>query len=681
MRKWIAACALAVCAATMAAGESRTVAITDHIGVDWRQELVHWGLQYPKGAMKEAAVRVSRAGEAVPCQVSDVKRYEDGSVRSLAVWVMADVPAYGSVSYQIEPGKPAQEGEGVSVQVEGDTVVMTTRVPEPIGIRLLGGARRYDKPVAASEVPGPLKGLLLPSGRWTGRGRFEVPFKVKSYESQVLAEGPLFGEVRVRYEFAEGYWVLKARVIKGCPMVVVEEELDTGDSGMKWDKFDGYYCFVLNGENFGPDRAFYTGHAYTQREPEYKDILSAEGHGRGVFGYHLSFREDREDYYLSSWPAWHRRVGTYIRFVEPGRDAIGFSTMNTAFWRHPMSLRFAVTASGELLVRFPIQIYEQHWLSDGYHIISPHYTGCTLGVSEHTSRRSFGIMLSRAEDEVERKLDSLQSLTSKLGSQPLDEVKDWVLDWPDPMKDAQWAEQPTDRGRKALQVMRDWIAYMQSRGDLGIWSLGNYHNTMSRCRAVKPVLDDPKALTWQERRRLRSLCAFQAYVAASPGYLPWGVGSHPGNPNMSAIGKTSQAMAIDLIPDHPLFRVWERRWHRRPLQGRAFQEMRSVHARLAHCSRPQVLQSPADSAVRKHLVSELPAGHRGATGRVLQEQGPTVRRTDSVGHEPDATPGKARAHCCGCRARTAQCALRRLRRHFPARLRHALRDLLALPVR
>ena len=55
MNKWIAGCVLAVCAAATAQAESRTVTITDHIGVDWQQELVHWQLQFPQGALKEAA--------------------------------------------------------------------------------------------------------------------------------------------------------------------------------------------------------------------------------------------------------------------------------------------------------------------------------------------------------------------------------------------------------------------------------------------------------------------------------------------------------------------------------------------------------------------------------------------------------------------------------------------------
>ena len=43
--------------------------------------------------------------------------------------------------------------------------------PKKIGIRLTGGGRTYAWPEPAAQVPAPIQGLLLPSGRWTGRGR------------------------------------------------------------------------------------------------------------------------------------------------------------------------------------------------------------------------------------------------------------------------------------------------------------------------------------------------------------------------------------------------------------------------------------------------------------------------------------------------------------------------------
>ncbi|NCO34960.1 MAG: hypothetical protein AUJ92_22110 [Armatimonadetes bacterium CG2_30_59_28] len=80
----------------------RVVTLTDYLGFEWTDELVHDTLNFPKGQLTGVAVaRVeNESGKPVPSQTSDVKRHEDGSIRSCNVWFFADVPPNGSATYR-----------------------------------------------------------------------------------------------------------------------------------------------------------------------------------------------------------------------------------------------------------------------------------------------------------------------------------------------------------------------------------------------------------------------------------------------------------------------------------------------------------------------------------------------------------------------------------------------------
>jgi len=559
-----------VCTAACAAAP-KSVTIRDYIGTAWRDELVHYPLSFAKGEMTGVATaRVTpTGGKAIPCQISDVVRYDDGSVRSCKVWFFVSLPADGEASFTITPGAKGPIARGVSVKQSKTAITLTTRAPKTIGIRLPAGAKTYAWPVAASEVPGPIQALLLPSGKTLGPGRWEVPFRVRSYRAEVIANGPLFAEARVRYVFDNGYWTFRAKVLRGCAMIVIEEELDTGYNKQKWDQVDRFYTLPLTGGSFKPTQGFYGGRA---GGPEFSDLVKQHvqpllrsnekvrgGAGTIANGYTLSMKKPRVDYYLMAAPTWSPRVGVCTRFVAPGGDAVGFAALNVMKWRNPMSLRFRVTEAGELVASLPLQVYEQHWPSEGYGRYSPNATGKTLGVGENTARRHYGIMLSPAEDEMKDPMASLIAQAVRLGSHPLDEVKDWSLDWPDPMAGAKWAAKTSAAGKQALAMMREWRDWKRNFGHWAPWSMWNHRlMTHRRYAPLSTVINSPGALTAADRKKLRRLCAYQAYVLNSLEHFPWGAGCHLGNPNMSIMAVNARVKSSLLVRDHPMFTTWGR---------------------------------------------------------------------------------------------------------------------------
>jgi len=166
-------------------------------------------------------------------------------------------------------------------------------------------------------------------------------------------------------------------------------------------------------------------------------------------------------------------------------------------------------------------------------------------------------MLSRAKDERKNAINDLFQTAAHLGAQTLDEVKDWILDWPDPMKGAQWADQTSEAGKKAIQTVRNWINMKRSLGNLGKYSMWVHRAlTHGRYGVIAPVINSSKDLTAEDRKTLRSICAFQAYVHNSVESFPWGVGCHLGNPNMSIMAVNARVKSSLLVKDHPMFKTW-----------------------------------------------------------------------------------------------------------------------------
>ena len=560
-----------------AAPLAKTITITDYIGVAWTNELVHEPFAFAPGALKGGATaRVAIGTTAIPSQISDVVRHDDGSIKSMNVWFMATVPADGTVTFTITPGQPGAVATGATARTTADTIALTTSAPNPVGIRLLNTAKSYDWPIPAAQAPGPIQGLLLPSGRITGSGILEVPFNVRSIQSEVTATGPLFVEAKIRYGFDTGYWIFTARVVQGSPLILISEELDNGWNDETAAAMDHFYTFTLNGENFQPTQAYlvsfgrmtkdYTNLQDQVSQPEVIATgMQLSAAGANVSGYTLDFTNTRTDYYLIGWPSWSPRVGVGIRYVEPGKDAVGVISVHTPSWRNQMAIRFRATSAGAVQMCLPLQVYDQAWDTDGYGRTSPNASGRTTDVPANTARRSYGIMLTAAESEKPVVLGSLLRASAKFGAWPLDEVKDWILDWPDPLAKGPWAGTTGKIGAQMLEHMRRWVELKRATGNFGLWTMHDYFfvsqwkmgsDGKGGQKDLQEIINDPQQLTAADRAQLRHLAAYQAYLINSPEAFPWGTGAHLGNPNMSIMAINARVYASQIIHDHPQFVSW-----------------------------------------------------------------------------------------------------------------------------
>ena len=568
----LSALLFALALALPAGAASTTVTLRDYLGAGWTDELVHYPLTFAPGALKgEPSVRVETAGKPLASQISDITRHPDGSVQSCSVWFFATVPPNGAVTYTLTPGRTSPREPGVSVDLKNDSVTLKTPDPGSLGVRL---PRPKQPPVArayfrlpASAAPAPIQALLLPSGKAVGPGKIQAPFTLKSYSTEVTASGPLFAEAKVSYTFVEGYWIFTARVVRGCPTVIVHEDFNTGPSGQLARDADRFFTLPLAGPGFAPTQFFFTGRNDRPElatllkdgvRPEWQAFkIQANWFASAVHGGEIPRGQAQELYHLLGYPSGLPRIGCLARVQDPQGDAVGFTGLDTTYWREPLSLRLRATAAGGAELCLPLQAYQQEWPVDGFGGGSPNYTGVTLGVPPNTVRRAYGIMLSRAVDEKTEMLQSLFTQASRLDALPLDTVKDWTLDWPDPLAASPWAAVSTEKGKEALALMRARFQVTRALGQWARFSMAyHYGFAKSEFPSVQAVIDSPADLSAADRQELRRLCAWNAYDMNATNTFPFGMGFHLNNPNMSIMAIEARAKSSLLVKDHPQFAPW-----------------------------------------------------------------------------------------------------------------------------
>ena len=157
-----------------------------------------------------------------------MKLHPDGSVATARISFMAELPKNGAYQFELLPEPPAARDTTLSVARSADELMICSSVVGlallPHGERKFSAPLRFSSPEEASQfrinecgtllkagmIPGPVQAVLLNPGlKRTGGSRFvaenpaEAP-RVTGYTCQLLEQGPLFVEARVRYAFDNG---------------------------------------------------------------------------------------------------------------------------------------------------------------------------------------------------------------------------------------------------------------------------------------------------------------------------------------------------------------------------------------------------------------------------------------------------------------------------------------------
>jgi hypothetical protein len=412
---------------------SRDIRLTDVLNHRWVDELVTYTLDFPAKQATLNSIRLYDMDheKELPFQLSKVVFHDERQqfVKSAVIGFFVDeLPADGKRTYTVlwDPGVFASATQPAAALKDTDLKAETFEVTNGLFSVRLAGEKRFDSPVEADTVSGPLRGFKGPDGVWRATSRFVTDAKLLGWRSELVEQGPLWKLYRVRFQFdGDRFYELDLTMVVDHPYAYVTERnnfrLRLAELPHPWCGPSGHMahgkCYtrwgvadqlrILMKENFDPDVCY---------TPE-------------TFSY--DFAQDRLKHD-------QMKVWTAIRPVFPSVDAPWLGTYSTndkkndliaivgrraAHWEYPDSsinphhltpgvnaeIHFVDEPGEHAYYRIPVARAVRHWL---------------LAVGD---KRKWTEL--RYPGGSQTRYPYLAHLRTKVCDLPLDKVKDWHLDW------------------------------------------------------------------------------------------------------------------------------------------------------------------------------------------------------------------------------------------------------------
>jgi len=431
------------------------IRLKDCVGREWRNELIHYELEFRRGDFPQRQARLIDAnGREAPVQLTEVATYKDGSLKKAVVSLVASLKPNEVKEWKLLPGPCTAAGD-LEVKRAGDALEVTTSLT---GARFHLGEKRFDPPAPAERVPAYLQAIRLRSGKWAGRGWFETPHKCRRYRVHVLERGPVYVTVAFEYVFdgfrrAQDSDVYRGtvRIAQGQELIEIDEEFALGDPNtysfiqfkdraeeILWDWWQWMphdarhnFCFSIY-DGLRPTRARWFGHNATIPEKRM-------GRNPGMdheTDYRLDFRQDRFDLsvnaYLRGCPD---QCKSYLvwRDADPNSDALGIIGIRAVDWIHPdvspkklkiikqatdtADLRIYACKKPDLVVKAPLHLGRRAW---GILTLKMPEAAPADEVGANGKVVKYGFMKGASQ---------CLRLQAKYGTRQLEKIKDWVLEW------------------------------------------------------------------------------------------------------------------------------------------------------------------------------------------------------------------------------------------------------------
>ncbi len=543
----LALCAMLFTVAALAYEEP--FVITDITGRAWGPEVVSYDVEFPAPMKAAELTLLGPDGKAIPVQYTEVEG-KGGSMKSATVSFLAAVPANASVTYKLTEDDAPNLPAPVSL-VKGKGFLELKN--EAVAIRLgPKGSLKAEKPVPASELPGPFAGFRQADGAWAGGSKLVTKRKANGYSAEILAEGPVYAEVQFEYKLeGDAFYRVVVRLDQGAPMAFVTEEFI---SPALTDGTD--YLAVSLGKNFptldDPDQ-----YAYPWKSGDFGKITPLVN---------STFTA------VAPWDMF----GSRMYYEMDAATKIGLLVLHSGSWRHPHNAvaRLRARADQPTVLELPFSCYG---------VLRPYNPFDSAeddpGDPDTYGSRYWGLTLA----DGDRKAQRLQ-----YGFIGLDTYKDWILTWRDPagegaapphtyvnFKEAGllkatlpgnpykdtlsklYIMNPTDaNGANSTKAALGWL---DKRLKEGVSNTGSSFRQAQYDNGIVPFCDD--ALAWpnlptEQRAALRAKIAAICYLYTEPDFNPRGLGDHLGNPNMPINRYMGFPQYIQLVKAHPLYKLW-----------------------------------------------------------------------------------------------------------------------------
>ena len=571
--RWLALAAAVIAGSHRAeAGEHRIV-LKEHVNHRWTNELLSYPFEAPEGACRENSLSIEGPQGPQPVQLSDVEYWPGtGTVKSATLWMVVDLAPLAADVYTVrytgsESKAPDVAADLTLTATDDEVEIRTSR----FGARLRLGKDTYDQAREAAEVPGPVAAMRLADGTWFGGSRLFGDTPLAGWSAELVATGPVFGQVEYTYRYEDGNTLtLKARLHEGA-------------AGLGWETHieqdrphDGLDIVLSNG--LAPLSLVAQREAYGDRPAMEKAEIGA------WVEIPLAAYEEELLTNLSPWADWWSTwTQTTVRLrIGDGERELQLVGHDPSVWVEP-------AAPGTM----------RDW-GAWQHKLVPVKRGAGGEILMHVNNaagvRKWSIE-DRNPDYAETRRMSLAQV--KAHWPPLDEVKDWILQWPaDPRPHPHLFVSPADlraawqrmEPDPAVKQLADYLAreeirpvpsykdaqaievYLMTKGDpedvekVRLVERANQHmgalgdfDKMRGTQTVAALYDlimATELITDAQKELYRSQMAFLGYIMARPSTWSIERGYRSYNPNMSLSYLLARGIVGCAIPDHPLAEEW-----------------------------------------------------------------------------------------------------------------------------
>jgi len=400
-----------------------TFELRERLGKNWRRQAVSFPLRAAEGQCHAKSLRLIGPEGPVACQLSDVEYWPGKThVKSGKVWFVSGLSKLETKTFRLQYGSKPAEGKAPAADLKATRNDASLKLATSrFGVRLMLGGRKYARGSKPSKVPGPIIALRLADGTWFGASKLYGKAKVMRYAARLVAEGPVFGEVAYTYEYSDGNRLdLTVRLSAADDRVLFDADVQ------KDSPSDGLGIAISPKL---PPLTLVVQYLWWSQRKIYP--------GKAQIG---DWFEQRLDSYppglvmnLSPWgPWWDDFTAPVVRIKigDTGRE-LHIARRDPGAWVAPAPMGTFKTSAGLEHKYLPIR------KSKGGVV----FVDLNLAAGEAGGVRRFTIGESLPTEEVgwHHRRDSLGTTDVKgarIGStvipyhEPLDVVKDYVLDWP-----------------------------------------------------------------------------------------------------------------------------------------------------------------------------------------------------------------------------------------------------------
>lgn len=551
---------LASAAASASAGEFHVMLdnVLDHPFYAWPETL----LCYPVASvetLKGKRLVEETSGRPVACQAfTDHNRPQ--------ICFLSDLPAGARKSFSLVEGEAPPVETPVKVRREKNTVILDSG---KVQVKLPASQ------MVAGDAPGPILQVAR-GGEWHGYSLLRIAgHRISHIETSPVIAGPLLTEYRVLYRIdGGGEYAVNVRCIAGYDFVRLREDMDHLPHGAS-----GTFEFLWKDTPFthrqAPNNPFpfpnkpVPGYHYEDYSWEPIDAPQMNTH----IGMRPALSADGEWAVslgiFQPWPAF-LDVTSANFWAEKGSDAAGIFIDRVEEWNdHEYAIWHC---SPKLRVRFQ---YADGALKWKWPIASGRRSTC---FSFYDHRRDIeeldklkalnsGVMWSGARHTANfYPASHTIHLQNMYGTLNLDEVKDWVLTYPENGRIPQGvfenghterAERPEGLERMIRgSALLNELPVSGTRQNEGFGPSPSSSVSTGWVPALNRLLPQ---MNEQQRRRTTAASLLMAYMHAGEAYMPMAP-MLSGHPNFLSAVKAAMAGLAFIYPDHPMAPAWKEQW-------------------------------------------------------------------------------------------------------------------------